>query len=139
MGVNRVILVGHLGRDPEVRSTKDGKTVTNFSVATSEGAKGKETTTWHRVIAWDRLGDLCGQYLKKGRLVYVDGRISQREYQGKDGTQRTAFEIVANNIQFLGGNTNGNGSRPAYGDSTEESVDDRPPLSIGRDDEDIPF
>ncbi len=110
--VNRVIVVGNLGRDPEVRFSGSSQAVANFSVATSEkwkdkGGQMQERTEWHRVVAWGKLGELCGQHLKKGRTAYVEGRLQTREWQDKDGGKRTATEIVASNVVFLGGRGGG--------------------------------
>ncbi len=107
--VNKVILIGNLGRDPETRFTNSGSSVTNFSIATTEqfadkaGAR-QERTEWHNIIVWGKQGENCAQYLKKGRSVYIEGRISYREYEAKDGSgKRKVTEIVANRVQFLGG------------------------------------
>ena len=110
--VNRVIVVGNLGRDPEVRFSGSSQAVANFSVATSEkwkdkGGQMQERTEWHRVVAWGKLGELCGQHLKKGRTAYVEGRLQTREWQDKDGGKRTSTEIVASNVVFLGGRGGG--------------------------------
>ncbi len=111
-GINKVILVGRLGQNPEVRYTPDGSAVANFSVATSEqwndkatGEK-KERTEWHRIVAWRRLGEICGEYLSKGSQVYVEGRIQTRSWE-KDGITRYTTEIVASTVQFLGGRDSG--------------------------------
>lgn len=104
--VNKVIIVGRLGRDPEVRYTQDGRAVANFNVATSEQWKDrdsgekKEKTEWHRVVAFGRLGEICGEYLAKGRLVYVEGKLQTRSWE-KDGVTRYTTEIVASNMQIL--------------------------------------
>jgi single-strand DNA-binding protein len=106
--VNKVILIGNLGRDPELRYTQGGQAVANFTMATTErfstreGEK-QERTEWHRVVAWGRTGELCAQYLSKGRSVYVEGRIQSREWEDKEGQKRRTTEIVATNVQFLGG------------------------------------
>ncbi|MCX7857541.1 MAG: single-stranded DNA-binding protein [Deltaproteobacteria bacterium] len=105
-GVNKVILVGRLGADPELRHTADGVPVATFNVATTEVRRDKngnrlERTEWHRVIAWRKLGEICGEYLKKGRLVYIEGRIQSREYEGKDGIKRRSYEIVATDLRML--------------------------------------
>ncbi|HTY55448.1 MAG TPA: single-stranded DNA-binding protein [Candidatus Binataceae bacterium] len=109
MGVNKVILVGNLGRDPELRYIPSGQPVASFTIATSEsytdrsGARQKRTE-WHNIVAWGKLAELCGQYLKKGRQIYLEGRISTRQYEAKDGSgKRSRTEIVAQVIQFLGG------------------------------------
>ncbi len=106
-GVNKAILVGHLGRDPEVRYTKSGQVVTNFSLATTERWTGRdgnreERTEWHRIVAWGKLGETCGQYLSKGKQVYIEGRIQTREWQDNSGNNRTTTEIIAANMVMLG-------------------------------------
>ncbi|MCB0406348.1 MAG: single-stranded DNA-binding protein [Bdellovibrionales bacterium] len=107
-GVNKVILIGRLGADPEVRYTSGGSAVANFNLATNESwmdkeGQKKERTEWHRVVVWGKLGELCGQYLSKGRQAFVEGRLQTRDWQDKDGNKRYTTEIVAQNIQFLGG------------------------------------
>lgn len=110
-GVNKVILVGNLGRDPELRYTKSGQPVATFSVATTESWNDKsgertERTEWHRIVAWGRTGELCSQYLSKGRSVYIEGRIQSREWEDKEGQKRNTTEINAQTVQFLGGGQN---------------------------------
>lgn len=107
-GVNKVIIVGHLGADPEVRYTQSGQAVASFNVATSENFTDKngerqERTEWHRIVAWAKLAELCGEYLRKGRQVYLEGRLQTRQWDDKDGNKRYTTEIVAQNVQFLGG------------------------------------
>ena len=105
--INKAIIVGHLGQDPELRSTDKGMSVCNFSVATSESwmdnGEKKEKTEWHRVVVWGRQAEICEQYLKKGRLVYVEGKIQTRKYEDRDGADRYSTEIIARDVQFLGG------------------------------------
>jgi single-strand DNA-binding protein len=106
MSVNKVILVGRLGRDPETRYTGGGQAVANFSVATDETYKDRngerqKRTEWHRITAWGKLAEICQQYLKKGTMVYVEGRIQSREWQDKEGQKRTSFDIVANTMKML--------------------------------------
>jgi len=106
-GVNKVILVGNLGADPEVRFTPSGQAVANFRIATSESWTDKsgqkqERTEWHRIVVWGKLGELCGEYLAKGRQCYVEGRLQTRDWEGKDGQKRNVVEVVAERIQFLG-------------------------------------
>lgn len=106
-GVNKVILIGRLGGDPEVRYTANGGAVANFTLATNESWMDKqgqkqERTEWHKVVVWGKLGELCGQYLSKGRQAFVEGRLQTRDWTDKDGNKRYTTEIVANNIQFLG-------------------------------------
>jgi len=108
-GINKVILVGHLGRDPEMRYTTGGSSVANVTVATSEQWKDRNTgenqerTEWHRVVMFGRLGEIAGEYLKKGSQVYIEGRLQTRKWQGQDGQDRYTTEIVANDMQMLGG------------------------------------
>lgn len=107
-GVNKVILIGRLGNDPEIKTINNGKQVASLSVATSEQWKDKdgakqEKTEWHRVTAWDRLAELCGKYLKKGRQVYVEGRLQTRSWEDDKGQKRYSTDIVASTVQFLGG------------------------------------
>lgn len=109
-GVNKVLLIGRLGGDPEVRYTSNGGAVANFNVATNESWTDKsgqkqERTEWHKVVVWGKLGELCGQYLSKGRQVYVEGRLQTREWTDKEGNKRYTTEIVAQNVQFLGGSS----------------------------------
>ena len=108
MSVNKAILIGRLGSDPEVRYTQGGSAVANFNMATSErytdkGGQQQEKTEWHRIVAWGRLGEICGQHLRKGRQVYVEGSIQTREWQDRDGNKRYTTEIKASTVQFLGG------------------------------------
>lgn len=107
MSVNKVILVGRLGQNPEIKKTATGASVVNFSLATSDSYVDKagqrqQRTEWHRIVAWERLAELCSQYLAKGRQVYIEGRIQSRQYQDKEGHTRTAVDIVAQAVQFLG-------------------------------------
>src|SRR6516225_2717517 len=112
MSVNRVILVGRLGRDPETRYTGSGQAVANFSVATDESYKDRngerqKRTEWHKIVVWGKQAEIAQQYLKKGSLVFIEGRIQSREWQDKEGQKRTSFEIVANNYRMLGGRAEG--------------------------------
>ena len=115
MSVNKVILVGRLGRDPETRYTGGGQAVANFSVATDETYKDKsgerqKRTEWHKIVVWGKQAEIAQQYLKKGSLIFIEGRIQSREWQDKEGQKRTSFEIVANNFRMLGGRGDGGGS-----------------------------
>lgn len=113
--INKVILIGNLGRDPEVRYTPSGAAVCNVSVATTRNWKDKnsgdkvEETEWHRVVFYDRLAEIAGEYLKKGRPVYVEGRLKTRKWQDKDGKDNYTTEIVAEQMQLLGGRESGGG------------------------------
>jgi single-strand DNA-binding protein len=106
--VNKAIVVGNMGSDPEVKFTPGGQAVANFSIATTDkwekDGQKQERTEWHRIVVWGKLAELCGQYLRKGRQVYVEGRLQTREWQDKDGNKRTTTEIVAQGVQFLGKN-----------------------------------
>lgn len=103
--VNKAILIGNLGRDPELKRTNSGKAVCEFSVATS--GRDSQKTDWHRVIVWDQQAELCAKFLSKGRQVYIEGRIQYREFEDKEGNKRTSTEIVAHTVQFLGGGGGG--------------------------------
>jgi single-strand DNA-binding protein len=108
-GINKVILIGNLGADPEVRFTPSGQAVANFRIATSESWNDKtsgqkqERTEWHRIVVWGKLAELCGEYLKKGRQCYVEGRMQTREWMDKENKKNYTTEVVANTVQFLGG------------------------------------
>jgi single-strand DNA-binding protein len=112
MSVNKVILVGRLGRDPETRYTGGGQAVANFSIATDETYKDKngerqKRTEWHKIVVWGKQAEIAQQYLKKGSLIFIEGRIQSREWQDKEGQKRTSFEIVASNFRMLGGRADG--------------------------------
>jgi single-strand DNA-binding protein len=107
-GVNKVILVGNLGADPEVRFTPSGQAVANFRIATSENWTDKagqkqERTEWHRIVVWGKLGELCGEYLAKGRQCFVEGRLQTREWTDKENKKNYTTEVVGSNVVFLGG------------------------------------
>jgi single-strand DNA-binding protein len=139
--INKVILVGNLGRDPEVRYTPSGTAVANFTIATSERWKDKTTgemqerTEWHRIVAWGKLGEICGEYLSKGRQVFIEGRIQTREWEDKEGIKRYTTEIVANEMKMLGTRDSG-AARPSAPAQVPEYSG--PPLA-GTEDDDIPF
>lgn len=104
--LNKVLLMGRLGKDPELRYTTDGTPVATFSLATSESYKDRsgvkqERTEWHNIVVWRKLAEIAGEYLKKGRLVYVEGKIQSREYEGRDGVKRKAYEIVASDMKMM--------------------------------------
>ena len=117
-GVNKVILVGHLGRDPEVRYTQDGRPICNFTMATTEQWRDKNSgerrdkTEWHRVVVFGKLAEICGEYLSKGRQVYIEGKLQTRKWQGQDGQDRYTTEVVVDingNMQMLGSRDSGGG------------------------------
>ncbi len=138
-GINKAIILGRLGRDPEVRYTQDGRAIANFSVATSEEWKDKdsgekkERTEWHRIVAFGRLGEICGEYLSKGRQVYVEGRLQTRSWE-KDGVTRYTTEIVAANMQMLDSKSVAGGNNDYM-----PPMDDAMPSEVGPGDDDIPF
>jgi single-strand DNA-binding protein len=140
-GINKVILIGRLGSDPEVRYTPSGVAVANFSIATSEewtdkdSGEKKERTEWHRIVAWRRLGEICGEYLSKGRQVYVEGRLQTRSWDDRDGNNKYTTEIVASDIQFLGSRDTSDGGRPSGGGGGGFQGAPGP----GPEDDDIPF
>ncbi len=123
-GINKVILVGNLGSDPEVRYTPGGTAVANFNVATNESYKNRdgeqvEKTEWHRIVVWDRLAEICGEYLKKGSQVYIEGSLQTRSYEDKDGVTKYTTEIKCREMQILG-------SRDGAGGSSDDDDDQRP-------------
>jgi single-strand DNA-binding protein len=146
-GINKVILVGNLGKDPEVRYSPDGRAVTNITVATSEQWKDRNTgeqqekTEWHRVVFFGRLAEIAGEYLKKGRQVYVEGKLQTRKWQGQDGQDRYTTEIVANELQMLGGRQDGGGQFDSSSPSAGGSQGGAAPAGGGMDDfdDDVPF
>lgn len=117
--VNKVILVGNLGRDPEVRYMPNGEAVANFSIATTDNWKDKsgqrqERTEWHNIVMYRRLAEIAGEYLKKGRPVYIEGRLQTRKWQTKEGQDRYTTEIIADQMQMLGGRDGGGGGGASY-------------------------
>ena len=143
-GINKVILVGNLGADPETRYMPSGGAVTNVRIATSESWKDKNTgeqqerTEWHNVAFFGRLAEIAGEYLRKGSQVYVEGRLRTRKWQDRDGNDRYTTEVIANEMQMLGGRP-GSGA-PARGDSGPQPgpMPPSPPADTAFDD-DIPF
>jgi len=135
-GVNKVILVGNLGRDPELRYTQQGTAVANFTLATTESVPKKDgtredRTEWHRIVVWGRTAENCSQYLAKGRSVYIEGRLQTREWENKEGQKQKTTEIVAQTVQFLGGPR---GEGGGGGGRSSGSGEPPPPA-----DDDIPF
>ncbi|MBK6673579.1 MAG: single-stranded DNA-binding protein [Proteobacteria bacterium] len=130
-GINKVILIGNLGQDPESRTTPGGTTVTNIRIATSESWRDKqsgemkEQTEWHTVVMWNRLGEIAAEYLKKGSQVYIEGRLRTRKWQDKTGNDRYSTEIVANEMQMMGGRGGGGGG----GGASQETRDSRDPAA----------
>jgi single-strand DNA-binding protein len=137
-GVNKVILVGNLGKDPETRYMPNGKAVTNFSIATSESWKDKQTgeqreqTEWHNIVMYDRLAEIAAEYLKKGSQVYIEGKLRTRKWQDKEGRDRYTTEINANEMQMLGGRPGGAGGGDfGGGESRSRSAPSSAPASSG--------
>ena len=157
--INKVILVGRLGKDPEIRSTPQGTTVAKFTVATDEkftdrAGEKQERTEWHNVVAWGKLGEICGQYLRKGKLVYIEGSIRTDSWDDKEsGQKKYRTEIVANTMKMLdrrgdegggggGGGyerSSGSGSSYGQGSSSRGGGGARPASSEIEDDEEVPF
>ncbi|NPA94391.1 MAG: single-stranded DNA-binding protein [Thermodesulfobacteria bacterium] len=131
-GLNKVMLIGRLGSDPEIRYTQDGTPVANFSLATDSpvkrGDQWESETEWHRVVAWRRLAEICSEYLGKGRLVYVEGRLRTRSWEDRDGNKRWTTEIIARDIQIL------DSRGGAEGGGTTELEPPAPPIE-----DDVPF
>src|SRR5437660_10714847 len=131
-GVNKVILVGNLGKDPEVRYTPSGQAVANFTIATNEAWTGKdgqkqERTEWHRIVVWGKTAENCGEYLSKGRQVYIEGRLQTREWNNKEGAKQYTTEIVANQVLFLQGGERGQGRGAARSGGGAPAEYDGPP------------
>ena len=136
-GVNKVILVGRLGRDPEVRYTSSGTAVANFSIATSEQWTNKdgekqERTEWHKIVAWKRIGEICGEYLHKGSQIYIEGRLQTRDWEDRDGNKRYTTEVIAQTMQMLGSADKG-----GKAETTDERFPVEEPVTVPEDD--IPF
>lgn len=153
-GINKVILIGNLGSDPEVRYSQAGAAITNISVATSDTWKDKQTgqaqerTEWHRVVFFNRLAEIAGEYLRKGSKVYIEGSLRTRKWQDRDGQDRYTTEVVANEMQMLDsrGASQGGGhppqdnySRPAPQPEPTAASQGVPPGDYGSFDDDIPF
>jgi len=145
-GLNKAILIGNLGRDPEVRYTSDGRAVTNFSIATSDEWKDKETgekrqrTEWHRIVAFNKLGEICGEYLSKGKQVYIEGQIRTRDWEDRDGNKRYTTEIVANNMLMLGSRSDVSSERSSTGRTDADPGYPESASSYAeKPDDDIPF
>jgi single-strand DNA-binding protein len=140
MSFNKVMLIGNLGRDPEVRFTATGRAMARFSLATSEvwtDAEGhrQERTEWHNIVVWGKQGETCGQYLAKGRQVFVEGSIRNRSYDDKSGNKRYVTEIIAQRVRFLGGGGGGRIAPEAEGQAEEAPAGGDAPAM----DDDIPF
>lgn len=150
--INKVILIGRLGRDPELKYTPNGTPVAKFSLATDEAFKDQsgelqKRTEWHNIVAWKRLAEICGEYLTKGKQVYIEGSIQSRQYQDKEGNKRTSYEIVARQMTMLGSKTDSERSMPerpqaaaaAAAPASHPAPDQDGPPETEITDEDIPF
>ncbi len=139
-GLNKVMLIGNVGKDPEMRYTANGKAVTTFSLAcnrthnTPEGER-KEETDWFDVVTWDKLAELCSQFLQKGRQAYVEGRLQTRSWEGQDGQKRYKTEVVAQTVLFLGSAGGNSGGGPRM----QERYDDSAAVGAAVDPDDLPF
>ena len=141
MSLNRVLLIGNLGKDPEVRFTPGGRAVARFPVATSEvwqdqEGQRQERTEWHNIVVWGKQAETCGQYLSKGRQVFLEGSIRSRQYDDKEGNKRYITEVIAQRVQFLG--SRGEGGQRGAGAGAGAGSAEPPPAQLGEDD-DIPF
>lgn len=147
-GVNKVILIGNLGRDPELRYTQSGSAVANFTVATTErfqnrSGEREERTEWHRIVAWGRTAELCAQYLSKGRTAYFEGSLRTRDWEDREGQKRRTTEIHVQTVQFLGsprdGAPRGEGRRDDTAGGPPSQGGGPPSQGAGPPDDDIPF
>jgi single-strand DNA-binding protein len=142
-GVNKVIIIGRLGADPELKTVTGGQSVARLSIATSENWTDKqgqkqERTEWHRVVVWGKLAELCGKYLTKGRQAYIEGRLQTRSWEDQQGQKRYATEVVANTVQFLGSTQSATSSERTQSDSSFPTQDFGPEPTFDTSDE-IPF
>ncbi|MEK6777182.1 MAG: single-stranded DNA-binding protein [bacterium] len=145
--LNRVQLIGRLGKNPEVRYTANGSAVANFSLATNETWTGKdgqknERTEWHNLVAWGKLGEICGEYLTKGKQIYIEGRLNTRSWEDKDGNKRYTTEIRAENMIMLGGPGSGAGAGAGAGSgpgSDHTAAEHEAPDGASTIEDDIPF
>ncbi len=151
--VNKVILIGRLGKDPEVKYTPSGAPVAKFSLATDESYKDRsgeqqKRTEWHNIVAWNKLAEICGQYLTKGKQVYIEGSIRSREWQDQSGNKRRTYEIIAQRMQMLGSRADSEhaasaataaAASPTDPASAEPPAAEPPPPSSEITDEDVPF
>ncbi len=140
MGVNKVILVGNLGADPEIRYTPSGTAVANFRIATSETYTRKDgqketKTEWHRIVAFNKLAEICGEYLAKGKQVYIEGKIQTRAWDDHDGNKKYTTEIIANQMQMLGSARDAAAASSGDASGDDAGTDEIPPSDI----EDVPF
>ena len=145
-GVNKVILIGNLGADPEVKSTREGVPVANFNLATSESwndrssGEKQERTEWHRLVLWRKLAEIAGQYLKKGSKIYIEGKLQTRSWDDQSGQKRYTTEVVVNELQMLDSRGEGGGGGGGTRDPGPAAQPDyAPPPGGGAEDDDLPF
>ncbi len=141
-GINKAILIGNLGKDPELRYTPGGQAVASFPVATSEKWRDRDgvlqdKTEWHNIVVWGRQAETAKEYLSKGRQVYIEGRIQTRSWEDKDGNKRYTTEIVAQRVNFLGGRDQASGGGPSQDEGGAPQAP--PPDNLSEEDEDLPF
>src|SRR5579885_2403282 len=148
--INKVILIGRLGKDPEVKYTSNGSPVEKFTLATDEVYKDRageqqRRTEWHNIVAWNKLAEICGEYLTKGKQVYIEGSIRSRQWEDQSGNKRTAYEIVARDMKMLGSKADADRAltQPKYAEHPPAAVEPEPPIDVPSPsemtDEDIPF
>lgn len=142
--LNKVILIGRLGKDPETRFMPNGEAVCNFSVATSEAwndrnGQRQERTEWHNITMYRRLAEIAGQYLKKGSQVYLEGKIQTRKYQGKDGIERTAYDIIVNEMKMLGSINDGQHAQAETPTPPRRQAPAAPTAPVDDESDDMPF
>ncbi len=140
-GLNKVMLIGNVGKDPEMRYTANGKAVTTFTIAVnrnfqSTDGERREETDWFDIVTWDKLAELCSQFLQKGRQAYVEGRLHTRSWEGQDGQKRYRTEVVAQTVLFLGSAPGGGGGG---GSRVSEQPYEEAPVGAGVDPDDLPF
>jgi single-strand DNA-binding protein len=148
--VNKVIIVGNLGADPEMKYTQNNTPVTNFRIATTDvwtdkqSGEKQERTEWHRIVAWGRLGEICGQYLRKGKQVYIEGRLQTRDWEDRDGNKRYTTEIVAQTMQMLGRRSDEEGYQAPRQAAEASAASDTdfpapPDSAAAAEEDDLPF
>ena len=145
MSLNKVMIIGRLGADPEMKTLSSGNSLTTFSLATSENWKDKEgqkqeKTEWHRIVVWGKLAEICGKYLAKGREAYIEGKLQTRSWEDQQGQKRYTTEIVAANVQFLGGQSQVNSNYDTQKESSQDPFSDfAPEPDFNTNGDEIPF
>jgi single-strand DNA-binding protein len=145
MSLNKVMIIGRLGADPEMKTLSSGNSLTTFSIATSENWKDKdgqkqEKTEWHRIVVWGKLAEICGKYLAKGREAYIEGKLQTRSWEDQQGQKRYTTEIVAANVQFLGGQAQANSNYDSQQQDSQDPFSDfAPEPDFNTSGDEIPF